>query len=91
MADFSEGAVTFSGTNTFGYGTEFATGQAFTDVQVFGMGVDFEDNMEFADNQVFALDYDFNEVGLDFGAGTVFCGAEAVSYTHLTLPTNREV
>jgi len=78
MADFSEGAVTFSGTNTFGYGTEFATGQAFTDVQVFGMGVDFEDNMEFADNQVFALDYDFNEVGLDFGAGTVFCGAEEI-------------
>jgi len=77
-ADFSKGTMTFTGTNTFGYGTEFAAGQAFTTTQVFGQGVDFEDNMEFADNQVFAIDYDFNEPGLDFGAGTVFCGAEEI-------------
>ena len=33
---------------------------------------------------------EFKEMGTDFGINTPFC-CIAVSYTHLTLPTNREV
>jgi hypothetical protein len=77
-ADFDDGAIDFYGTNTFGAGTKFASGQDFDHVQVFGQGVDFGAGTEFADEQVFALDFDFDETGLEFGAGTVFCGSEEI-------------
>jgi hypothetical protein len=64
----------FSGTNTFGDGTEFAGLQTFSDVQDFSEGeMTFAPGMGFAASQSFAgQDHDFVHDEIVFGASAVF-------------------
>jgi hypothetical protein len=64
----------FSGTNTFGDGTEFAGLQTFSDVQDFSEGeMTFAPGMGFAASQSFVgQDHDFAHDEIVFGASAVF-------------------
>jgi len=64
----------FSGTNTFGDGTEFAGLQTFSDVQDFSEGeMTFAPGMQFAASQSFVgQDHDFAHDEIVFGTGAIF-------------------